>query len=141
MATRQDEIVDTLASFALFSDLSGPQLREAADTFEEVWFREAERVLRQGFSGSGFYLILDGDAAVIVNGQQRATLTRGDFFGEVAILLGESPSADVVALRNLRCLVLAAPQVQAFLTRHPPVMYRMLQAQARRLRNANQWRS
>ena len=37
-------------------------------------------------------------AAVLVDGQQRASLARGEFFGEVSILLGESPVADVVAL-------------------------------------------
>jgi CRP-like cAMP-binding protein len=76
-----------------------------------------------------------------VDGQQRATLGRGEYFGEVSILLGESPVADVVALRPMRCLVLSGPAVQAFLLAHPQVMFRMLQAQARRLRNANRWRS
>jgi len=59
----------------------------------------------------------------------------------VSILLGEPPVADVVALRPMSCLVIAGPQVEAFLVAHPRVMYRMLQAQARRLRNANRWRS
>ena len=31
--------------------------------------------------------------------------------------------------------------VEPFLVLYPRVMYRMLQAQARRLRNANRWRS
>ena len=103
--------------------------------------RRARRVLRQGLTGSGFYVILDGEAAVVVDGTERAPLGRGDFFGEVSILLGEPPIADVVALRPLRCLVLAGPAVEAFLVDHPRVMYRMLQAQARRLRAANRWRS
>ena len=86
-------------------------------------------------------MILDGEAQVVVDGTPRATLGRGEFFGEVSILLGEPPVADVVALRPLRCLVLGGPEVQAFLLDHPAVMFRMLQAQARRLRNANRWRS
>lgn len=141
MSTRQDEVVDVLASFALFADLSTPELRAVAETFEESWFGEGERVLRQGISGSAFYLILDGEAAVEVDGTKRATLGRGDFFGEIAILLREQPSADVVAVRALRCLSIPGEQVEPVLTRHPRVMYRMLQAQARRLRNANRWRS
>jgi CRP-like cAMP-binding protein len=140
MASRE-EIVDQIAGFALFADLAGPQLERVAHTFEEQMYAEGDRVLRQGLSGSAFNVILDGDAAVVIDGQQRATLGRGDFFGEVSILLGEPPVADVVALRPLRCLVLAGPQVQSFLVDNPQVMYRMLQAQARRLRNANRWRS
>ena len=49
--------------------------------------------------------------------------------------------ADVVAITPVRCLFLAGPSVESFLIGHPRVMYRMLQAQARRLRNANRWRS
>jgi CRP-like cAMP-binding protein len=127
-----DEIVDQISSFALFADLQTPQLERVAHTFEERWYAEGERVLRQGLTGSAFHVILEGEATVVIDGTERATLARGDFFGEVSILLGEPPVAD---------LVLAGPEVQPFLIAHPPVMYRMLQAQARRLRIANRWRS
>ncbi|MDQ2964707.1 MAG: cyclic nucleotide-binding domain-containing protein [Chloroflexota bacterium] len=140
MAT-QDEIVDALAGMTLFSDLSRPELQGVAHAFEERFFPEGERVIRQGLTGSAFHVILDGEAQVVVDGSPRATLARGEFFGEVSILLGEPPVADVVALRTLRCLVLAGPAVEDFLITHPRVMFRMLQAQARRLRNANRWRS
>jgi CRP-like cAMP-binding protein len=139
MASRE-EIADALAGMTLFADLSTPQLLGVAGRFEEAFFPAGERVLRQGLSGSAFHVILDGEAAVVVDGTQRATLSRGEFFGEVSILLGESPSADVVASRPLRTIVLAGPAVEGFLVEHPKVMFRMLQAQARRLRNANRWR-
>jgi CRP/FNR family transcriptional regulator, cyclic AMP receptor protein len=140
MATRE-EIVDEIAGFALFADLATPQLERVAHTFEEQVYAEGERVLRQGLSGSAFNVILDGDAVVVIDGNERATLGRGDYFGEVSILLGEPPGADVIATRPLRCLVLAGHLVQPFLLENPPVMFRMLQAQSRRLRNANRWRS
>ncbi len=136
-----DPIVDTIAGFALFADLTTPQLESVAHTFDEQWFAEGDRVLRQGLTGSGFYVILEGTCSIRVDGVERATISRGEFFGEVSILLGEAPVADVVALSQLRCMVLAGPAVEAFLVGHPRVMYRMLQASARRLRNANRWRS
>lgn len=136
-----DEIVDTIAGFALFADLSTPQLQAVAHQMEEAWFPEGERILRQGLTGSGFFLLLEGSCSIRIDGTERATLGRGEFFGEVSILLGEAPVADVVALGPVRCLVLAGPKVESFLTSYPKVMYRMLQAQARRLRNANRWRS
>jgi CRP/FNR family transcriptional regulator, cyclic AMP receptor protein len=140
MASRLD-LVDQIAGFALFADLPTPQLERVAHTFEERMYQEGERVLRQGLSGSAFHVILEGDAAVVIDGEERARLSRGDFFGDVSILLGEPPVADVVAVSPLRCLVLAGGQVRPFLLENPPIMYRMLQAQARRLRNANRWRS
>lgn len=133
--------MDAIAGFGLFADLTSPQLAGIVHTFEELPFAEGERILRQGLSGAGFYVILDGEASVLVDGAERARLGRGDFFGEVSILLGEAPIADVVATRPMRCLVLSAPAVEAFLVAHPRVMFRMLQAQARRLRAANRWRS
>jgi len=139
MAER-DDIVNSMASLAMFADLSRPQLEAASHIFEEEWFTDGQRILRQGFSGSNFYVILEGEAAIRINGETRAVLTRGDFFGEVSVLLGEPPTADVVALRPLRCIVLPGQDTEAFLVSYPRVMYRMLQAQARRLRNANLWR-
>jgi CRP-like cAMP-binding protein len=140
MADRE-ELIDAIAGFGLFADLSTPQLAGIVHTFEEMAFGEGERVLRQGLTGGAFYVILDGEAAVVVDGGERARLSRGDFFGEVSILLGEPPIADIVATRPLRCLVLGGSAVEGFLVAHPRVMYRMLQAQARRLRAANRWRS
>src|SRR5882672_4415723 len=110
----QEEIVDALAGMAMFADLTTPQLKGVAHIFDEAWFPAGERVLRQGLTGSAFYVILEGEAEVRV---------------------------DVVARGPLRCLVLAGPQVETFLKAHPPVMFRMLQALARRLRNANRWRN
>jgi CRP/FNR family transcriptional regulator, cyclic AMP receptor protein len=140
MASR-DEIVDQIAGFALFADLTTPQLQRIAHMFEEEVHPKGTRILRQGLSGSAFYVILDGEADVVIDGQERAVLGRGDFFGEVSILLGEAPGADIVASRDMRTLVLPGSAVRDVLLDNPTVMYRMLQAQSRRLRNANRWRS
>jgi CRP-like cAMP-binding protein len=48
----------------------------------------------------------------------------------------EPPIADVVATRPLRCIVIGGPGLESFLVEHPRVIFRMLQAMARRLRNS-----
>ena len=136
-----EALVDAIAGFSLFADLTDPQLERVVHTFEETVYPAGERVLRQGMRGSGFHIILEGEAAIVIDGVERARLGRGEFFGEVSILLGESPTADVTAIGTLRCLVLSGPAVEGFLVAHPRVMFRMLQVQARRLRAANRWRS
>ncbi len=136
-----DQLHDTLSALALFADLSSAELESIAHTMEERYFTEGERILRQGLSGSGFYIVLEGEVAARVNGVEVNRLGRGDFFGEISVLLGEAPSADVVALRPLRCAVLAGPHVEDFIVSHPKVAFRMLQAEARKLRNATRWRS
>ena len=131
--------VDALARLSLFADLPHPQLEALAHSFGEEVFAEGQRVLRQDVAGGGFYVILDGQTKVVIDGQERSRLTRGDFFGEISILTEEAPTADVIATSLLRCLVIPDNELKAFLLKQPSVMYRMLQVEARRLRAANVW--
>jgi CRP-like cAMP-binding protein len=128
------ELADELASLSLFADLPRPEVDAVARIFSEVWFGEGERIIREGLSGTGFFIILDGEVAVRADGRETAVLNRGSFFGEVSALLGELPSADVVALRRTRCLHLAGPALHDVLIAHPAITYRMLLEQTRRLR-------
>src|SRR5438105_6560094 len=131
MAVR-DDVVNAIAAFSLFADLTGPQLEEVAHLFDESFFGQGERVLRQGVSGSGFYIILEGTAAIRVNDVERSALKPGDYFGEISCLLGEVPVADIVAATALRCLVLPGAQLEGFLTAHPRVMFRLLRGGGRK---------
>lgn len=132
-------IADELAGLALFSDLASAQLEGVAHLFEEGWFPAGERILRQGLTGSGFYLVLEGEVAVRQGDTELARLGPGDFFGDISALLGEPPVADVVALRAVRCLHLPAAMLRESLLAYPAVMFRMLVEQTRRLRNAERW--
>ena len=141
MATTRDALTDTLAGLSLFADIGAAELNSIAHVMDERRFADGERILRQGITGSAFYLILEGEATIRVNTKDIGTLGRGDFFGEISILLGEPPVADIVALRNLRCVIIAGPDLQAFMLTHPPVMYRMLQAEARKLKHSTSGRT
>ena len=138
MGSMPDEAVDLISSLSLFADLGGPQLEAISHIFEETTFAPGQRILRQGITGSNFYVVVDGEASVKIDGEERANIGRGDFFGEMSLLLGSAPTADVTARTPLRCLVLAGPELHGFLDKYPTVMYRMLVAMARRLRTANQ---
>jgi CRP-like cAMP-binding protein len=141
MALSAHQLVDTLSGLALFADLTRPQLEQVAHRMAEDSYPAGQRILRQGFTGSGFFVILEGEVAISIDGEERARLGKGDFFGEMSVLLGEPPIADVVALRQLRVLHLGGPELEDFLLQHPRVMYRMLRTIALRLRDASRWRS
>lgn len=141
MATTPADLVDTLSGISLFADVGAAELNSIAHDVDERRFADGERIIRQGLTGSAFYLILEGEAAIRVNGKDYGTLSRGDFFGEISILLGEPPVADIVAARSLRCAIIAGPALQAFMLTHPTVMYRMLKAEARKLQRATSWRT
>ncbi len=134
-------LVDTLAQTSLFADLTRPQLEAVAHEFDEEAFGEGQKVLRQGLSGSGLYVILDGSAVVTRDGEEIARLGRGDFFGEISILTDGPPTSDIVAATLLRCLVIPRPDVERFLLERPHVMLRMLRSEANRLRGMLEWRS
>jgi CRP-like cAMP-binding protein len=135
------DLLDRISELSLFSGLPRAQLESIAHTFEEMSFQPGERVLRQGLSGSGFYVILEGEANVVHNGSEIARLARGDFFGEVSALLEEPPTADIVAATALRCLVLGAADLTEYLRRTPEVTLRMLRAECRRVRSNLGWRA
>lgn len=137
----RDDVADILAGFSLFADLSTPELESLVETFGEERFAQDERVLRQGFSGSNFYVILDGAASIRVDGVDRSTLRAGDYFGEISCLLGVPPTADIVAHEGLRCLVLPGRELEPFLVSHPRVMFRLLQGEARKVRTTTRWLS
>lgn len=147
----QTDIAHELAGITLFADLSPAQLDEVGQTFEEQCFQPGERAQRQGFVGSGFHVILDGEAEWRVDGQlvdRTATtllttkpfvLKRGDWFGELTILFGEPSISDVVAVTPLHCIVLPAQELEPFLFGYPQVMYRLLLGECRRLRDPLRW--
>ena len=81
--------VEALARLSLFADVPHPQLEALAHAFDEEVFAEGQRVIRQDVTGGGFYVILDGEAKVVIDGNERARLSRGDFFGEISILTDE----------------------------------------------------
>jgi CRP-like cAMP-binding protein len=134
------EIAETLGQLALFADLSPPQLDAIAHSHDEDVFAAGERVLRRGLSGGNFYVILEGEAGVEIEGEERHRLGRGDFFGEISALTGEPPAADVVAVSMLRCLVIPAAQLERLLLERPQFMLRLLRMEARRLQGSINWR-
>ena len=139
--TNGEDLVDTLRRFNLFADLDRAQLEAIADPDSERSFAAGERILRRGMSGSGFYVILDGEATVTLSGEELNRLRQGDFFGEISTLLDEPLTADITAETPVRVLEIPGPRLEAFLLSYPKVMLRMLVTEARRLQEVLAWRS
>ncbi|HUC35135.1 MAG TPA: cyclic nucleotide-binding domain-containing protein [Gaiellaceae bacterium] len=136
-----DDLVETLRRFNLFADLDHAQLEAIADPDSERSFAAGERIMRRGMSGTGFYVILDGEASVMLSGEELNRLRPGDFFGEISTLLDEPLTADVTAETPVRVLEIPGPRLEAFLLSYPKVMLRMLVTEARRLQEVLAWRA
>jgi CRP/FNR family transcriptional regulator, cyclic AMP receptor protein len=135
------DFIEGLGRLALFADLADAELEEIARRCEQVSFKQGEWVIRQGDPPSAFYVIVDGEVSVMIGDDDRGVLSRGSFFGEVSVLLEEPASASIMTRTPLTCLVVPGEEVQSFLVAHPEVSYRILRAEARRLRTASQWRT
>ena len=140
MAERPD-IAERLASLTLFADLPPAQVESIAHRFDEQVFAEGQRILRTGLTGGGLYVIVEGEAIVRIGGQERVRFGPGEVFGEIGVLTGEPPNADIEAATMLRCLEIPGSEVEPFLVEFPRVMFRMLQAEARRLRVTTEWKT
>jgi CRP-like cAMP-binding protein len=102
----------------------------------ERQFAKGERMTEEGARGVGFFVILEGTASVDVGGEARRSLSPGDHFGEIA-LLDEGPrTASIVAESDVRAAGLTAWQFRPFVQEHADVAWALLQALARRLREA-----
>jgi CRP-like cAMP-binding protein len=131
------ELVSSLARLGIFRDFSTAELSSVAQRLDIVTFRAGELIIRTGQENNSFYIIVEGEAAVSIDDEQRGILVRGSFFGEVSALLGEPATADILTRSPMRCLVVAANDLEQFLLANPRIMFRVLQIEARRLQGAN----
>ena len=135
------DFLEDLGRLALFVDLPQDELETIAASAEEVSFREGEWIIRQGDPQSAVYVIVDGEVAVLIDDEERRVLSKGSFFGEVAVLLDEPATATIMTRTAVSCLVIQGSDIQTFLVSHPLVTYRILKAEARRLKTASEWRT
>jgi len=117
----------------LFSELSNKDLQRLASTMRERSFKAGEHVTEEGTGGVGFFVIDDGEAEVLVDGQSKGKLHAGDHFGEVAVLSGSSRSATIVALTDLNCFGLAAWQFKPLVEADATIAWKLLQGLAKML--------
>ena len=133
-------LVENVSRLALFADLSYSEVEAVLPMVEEVLYHEGQWVVRRGEVDVGLNIIVDGEVSVVLEGDELAALSKGSFFGEISALLGEPTVADVIARTPLQCLFIKPEDVEEFLVANPRVMFRMLQAEARRLKNTDELR-
>ncbi len=133
-------LVESVSRLALFTDLEYSEIQSLLPMVEEVLFHEGQWVVRRGQTDVGLHIIVDGEVSVVLEGDELAALSKGSFFGEISVLLGEPTVADIIARTPLRCLYVSPGDVEQFLLANPRVMYRMLQTEARRLQTTDELR-
>jgi N-acyl-L-homoserine lactone synthetase len=88
-------------------------------TYERQFHQPGEYVMRRGEAGDAAYVVVEGSAEVVSGNGQRRELTRGDLFGELALLSSKPRVADIVATEPLILMVLDRDVFQRQLREHP----------------------
>jgi small-conductance mechanosensitive channel len=99
--------LDAVQRTALFAALPAPEQLVLANHLVHAPFVQGGTLTRQGAVAHWLYLIVRGQAQVLVEEDGVVTpianLADGDFFGEMGMLTGEPRSATVVALTDVDC--------------------------------------
>jgi CRP-like cAMP-binding protein len=105
-------------------------------------FRAGDVLFREGERGEEMYVIQSGLVQVLkrVGDEERplATLGRGEFLGEMAILNNKPRTATAVVLEDARCLVIDAKTLEAMITKSPEIALRLIKKLAGRLDSADE---
>jgi len=135
--SRRDAFLDHLAEVPLFSALSRKELSLVARRAEDVTVDQGRILVSEGSTGSEFFVIIDGKAAVSKKGRKVATLGPGDAFGELALLDKAPRNATVTAETPLEVVVLGQREFGGLIDEVPGFARKLLAGMARRLREAD----
>lgn len=132
---RQDPVA-SLQRVELFAGMDRRQSEQIARLLKERRFAKGETVIMEGSGGAAFFIIESGEASVSSKGVNLATLGRGQYFGEVALIDGGPRSATVTAATDLVCYALTFWEFRPLVERNGTIGWRLLQALAKQLRDA-----
>lgn len=129
-----------LKNARLFSQFSDKECKSVIKTAKTRDFNQGDVIVKEGdVGGVGFYLVLDGEVDVVKGGEKLAALGKGEFFGEIAVLLEKDTprSADVVANQPTKCMIVSRWDLRGLLRSHPDMAIKMLGAMALRFSNTH----
>ena len=129
---------EVLGQVPFFTGLSPRDAAQIADMFKERRFSAGETITKEGVGAAAFYVIESGDAAVTINGKQVATLSRGDYFGETALIDEGSRSATVTANSDVVCYGLTFWEFRPLVQHNATIAWNLLQTLTKRLRTAQE---
>jgi CRP-like cAMP-binding protein len=134
--------IDALRRCALFASVDEQTLALCAGSLRERRYRRNETIFHQGDPGDALYILESGLVKIVLPSPGPsddaiiATLSRGDFFGELALLDGAPHSATAVAMEPTEALVLRRDRFEDLVETEPALrraLFAGLVAELRRL--------
>lgn len=97
-----------LRTVDLFTYMSTRELGHVAKIAREVAYPAGSLILEEGDYGDALFIIASGEVSVTRGGEGLGVLGESDYFGEMAVLTGETRSATIRASSD--CLVMRIEQ-------------------------------
>ena len=126
----------------LFSELNESELKSLANTCVRQTFKKDNMVLIEEEVGSTMFIILCGRVKISrISDEGRevilSIMVDGDFFGEMAILDGQTRSANAVTLEDTEMLIIRRENFLQLLHDYPQIAINLLKELAHRLRRSD----
>ncbi|HEY8798314.1 MAG TPA: cyclic nucleotide-binding domain-containing protein [Candidatus Dormibacteraeota bacterium] len=129
-----DPKVDAMGRVPLFSRCTRKELEFLASRTDEVQLEANHTLIKQGDASDCFYVLLEGEATVEVDGKPRPLLHAGDFFGEIGMLDRGPATATVVTTTPARAMVMSHAQFRDAIKSRDSLLSTVLAVAADRLR-------
>jgi hypothetical protein len=108
-----------LRMLPLFAVLPPPELEGIARSLQPVSAEAGETVVTEGDPGDRYYAIADGTVEILSNSTALGTMTRGEGFGEIALLHDVPRTATARALTATKLYALPKEPFLEVVTGHP----------------------
>ena len=136
---QNDFAADALGRCRLFAGMSIESLTAISRTLRGRRFRRGEVLFHEGDPGDALFIVASGAVKVVVPSEEGdeailATLRRGDFLGELALLDGAPRSASAIALEATEALALPRDQFLSLVAREAGIRDALLASLAGELR-------
>ncbi len=136
-----NEEVELLRAIPLFAKIEPAKLKLLAFTSERLTYEADQVLFNQGDMGDAAYIVMDGEAAVLINTPQGriqvARFKRGDIVGEIAILCDVPRTATVQAVGNLTTLRVSKDLFFRLVTEFPQMAIEIMRELAHRVERMN----
>ena len=133
-----DQYQARLANVPLFRACSKQDLRHIARLADYDTCSAGETLVRQGRRDNELYVIVNGEADVSRDGVKVATLTAGDYFGELAVLRPAPRTATVTAITDMEVLIVTARELAILLADVPLFARKLLTGMAGRIQESDE---
>ena len=131
-STESDELILSLKAIPLFKSLAGKDLRNMMGIIHNRNYISGEYIFYQGDPGIGLYILREGEVMIVRESDEGekitlATIKKGDFFGELALIDNDKRSASAIANTDVKLSVIFKSDLDEYIDKYPKKGVKILQ--------------